>query len=141
MANTVYNIAKEMFSSSGLDWDLDDIRVMLIDSTGAAVDADDLYVSAISGDELSDTNYARSALAGLTVTRDEANDRAEMDANDLTFTSLGGTDTVKSAVLFKQVTNDNDSPLILWIDNPFPFITNGGDMTLQFNAEGILQMA
>ena len=143
MASFVYTRAKAKLISGAIDLDTDDIRALLVmTNTTADTDVDTEFVSGIGTlDEMDGANYVRKALAGEAVTADLVNDRGEFDATDVTWSSLGaGTRQVAAVVLFKFVTIDADSPLIAYIDSGgFPISANGGDLTAQWNAEGILQ--
>jgi len=92
-------------------------------------------------DEHDGANYARKELANEAVAVDDANNRGEFDADDVTWTALGvGTRQAVGAVVYKHVNDDTDSVLIAYIDTGgFPFDASGGDVTIQWNAEGILQ--
>lgn len=81
------------------------------------------------------------ALAGEVVAADNVNDRGEFDATDNTITALGaGTRQAVLALVFKWVTNIGLSRPMAQIDTGgFPFDGNGGDVTIQWNAEGIIQ--
>jgi len=47
--------------------------------------------------------------------------------------------TANAAIIFKQGAADTDSELIAYIDSGgFPKATNGGDLTIQWNANGIV---
>lgn len=143
MSNFVYNEAKKQFLTGGIDLSTDDIRVILVMTNTTADTEDDK--NTISGfttlDEMDGSGYSRQALTSEAVNEDAANDRAEFDAADPTFASLGaGTRQVAGAIIYQHVTNDADSIPICWIDtNGFPFTADGTNFTLQFNAEGILQ--
>ncbi len=145
MANFVYNEAKRAILRGEIDLQADDIRVLLVMSNTTADTEDD--VNTISGfttlDEYDGANYARQALANEAVNEDAANDRAEFDADDATCSALGaGTRQCQAAIVYKHVTGDADSVPILFVDQGgFPFSGNGGDVQLQWNAEGILQAA
>jgi hypothetical protein len=82
------------------------------------------------------------ALANEAVNEDSPNNRAEFDADDLEFTALGvGTSNNIGLVIFKWITNIGLSLPIAYIDTGgFPFDGNGGNVTFQWNAEGILQV-
>ena len=98
--------------------------------------------------ELSGTGYTggfggagRKSLASKTISVDLANDRAEFDAADLTWTAINA-GTAAQATVMKEVTTNADSKCIANIDTGgFPVVTNGGDLTLQWNVEGILQLS
>lgn len=149
MASVMYNRGKANFVNGTVDWDTDtDLKIMLLETTTTTpTNPDHNFVSAIVADEFSDTNYTggfggagRKTLASKAVNQDDTNDRAECDAADVTWTALGGTSSVVGAVIFKEITNDASSPLICFIDLA-DTATNGGDFTIQWNAEGIIQLA
>lgn len=81
----------------------------------------------------------RKTLATKTVVYDTANDRVEFDADDVVWSGIDA-GTIDQAVLLKEITNDTLSRIIVNIDIDPDVVTNGGDITLQFNVEGILQL-
>lgn len=120
-----------------------DVRVMLVmTNTTADTDQDAEFVSSITTlDECDGANYVRKALANQTALADLANNRGEFDADNITWTALGaGTRQNAGMVFYRHVTNDADSTVIAYVDTGgFPFSSNGGDISVTFNAEGILQ--
>lgn len=62
------------------------------------------------------------------------------DAADTTFTALSG-DQVESLILFKDTGSEATSKLIAFWDTAtgLPLTPNGGDVTVAWNASGILQ--
>lgn len=145
MANFVYTVAKAELLKGTLDFDLpNDIRVLLVGpSTTADTQEDALTISGFTTlDELTGGGYARQALANEAVARDDVNNRGEFDADNAVFTALGPTTptSCQAAVVYKHVTTDADSIPLAYIDTGgFPFTPNGGDVTIQWNAEGIIQ--
>jgi len=143
MANFVYTHAKYALLAGELDLNAHDIRVLLVMTNSTADTEKDVdTISAFTTlDEMDGSGYARQALAAEAVAEDEANDRAEFDATDATFTSVGaGTRQVLGAVVYRFITNDTDNVPIAWIDTGgFPFSANGGNIGIQWNAEGIVQ--
>jgi len=156
MANFIYNTgAARMWSASSGAVDLlaDTIKVMLVTSA-YAVDRDHEFVSSAAAAEIVATNYTggfagagRKTLASKTVVADLANDRAEFDAADVLWSAIGGATnaTIAALVVIKEVTNDAASILLAYIDTTtgspgLPFTTNGGDLTININAEGLLQL-
>ena len=119
-----------------------DIRVMLVDATSTAgTEEDTEFVSGFTTlGELAGTNYARQAIPGQVTSDDDPNDRAIFDASDITWTALGADNAqAVAAVAFVQVTNDADSPVLFYIDDGgFPIQPNGGDISIEWNATGIL---
>ena len=146
MANKGYNEAKEELLKGTLHLDgTDDIRVLLVMSNTTA-DTENDGIATIGNfttlDEADGTNYTAGGIALLseTVTKDDANDRGEFDAADITWSSLGaGTRDYAGLIVYKFITNTSSSLPICWIDDGFPFAGNGSDVTVQWNAEGILQ--
>lgn len=137
-----YNNAKHQLALGNLDFATDDLRVALV-MTNTTVDTEDdvIFLTAFTTlDEMDGANYVRKAFAGEALTKDSPNNRSEFDANDITWTALGaGTRSVAGALVYLHVTDDTDSPAIAYIDDGgFPFVANGGDVTIQWNAEGIL---
>lgn len=140
-----FNNAKQQISSGNLDFSTDDIRVVLVmTDTTVDTEVDVTFLSAFTTlDEMDGANYARKPFANETLTKDAPNNRSEFDADDITYTALGaGTRQVSGALLYLHVTNDADSPAVAYIDDGgFPIIANGGDVTIQWNAEGILHFS
>lgn len=149
MANFVYNVAKKQLVDGDLDLNLpDDIRVLLLEAA-TDEDPDDATVSAVLGragtTELTSTGYSRQALTGETTSQDDPNDRAEFDADDAVFSgvSQAGSETVVAYLVYKHVTDDTDSIPILFVDTAtgLPLTPNGSDITIQWDAEGIMQVS
>jgi len=145
MASHMFNAAKKRLLDGSIDLDTDDVRVLLCMSNTTADTENDgkVYVGDLTTlDEHDGANYARKALTNEAVNVDDPNDRAEFDADDVTWTSLGaGTRDCVGALLYKHVTNDADSLLIAWIEFASPVTNDGSNFTIQWNAEGILQAA
>lgn len=143
MASLAYTYAKAKLLSADIDLNADDIRVLMVMSnTTCDTEEDKQFIDTFTTlDECDGANYARKTLANEAVAADEANDRGEFDADDFTWTALGvGTRQNVGAVVYKFVTDDSDSIPIAYIDTGgFPFDGNGGNVTIQWNAEGILQ--
>lgn len=152
MADIFFTRAKERIANHAhagpLDLMGDTIKVMLVDSTYTG-DPDDQFVDDGTANdpashEISVTGYTpgfggggRKTLAGKSIASDLTNDRAEFDANDVVWTGLGAGATIGAALLIKEVTNDGASIVIAKFDvTNTP--TNGGDVTLAWNPEGLL---
>jgi hypothetical protein len=105
------------------------------------------FVSDVSADEISVTGYTggfagagRKTLSAKTFTEDDANDWAYLDADDIVWNTLGAGATIGGAILIKEVTNDAASPLLAFMDLTNTS-TNGGDITVSWNASGIMRIA
>ena len=139
-----YTPAKYGIARGTLVWHSSDIRVLLVmANTTADTDQDAATISAFGTlDEYDGASYVRKTLAGLATNEDDPNNRAEMDATDITWSTLGaGTRQAQAMVVYKFVTNDTDSIPILFIDSGgFPFTGSGLDAVVTWNAEGIGQL-
>lgn len=80
----------------------------------------------------------RQTLAGKSVTVDDTDDEVVFDFNDITWSSVGGStpDTWTGLGIVKEITNDADSPIICNNDLDSSVTTNGGDVTINVDAEG-----
>lgn len=148
--STIYNSAKKGFLDGTLDFDTDTIRVALISSSIAYTpDVDnDVYVAdvlnGVDAAEFAGTGYTRQTLAGKTVTQDNTDNEGVADGSDVVFSGIDG-DTIDAVLIYKQVGADDttpaDDPVIAHLTSAnFPLTANGGDVTIAWNAEGILNI-
>lgn len=140
----VYNEAKKLIGSGDIDLTADDLRILLV-MTNTTADTEknaDVIDDFTTLDEMNGANYVRKALASEATSEDATNNRFEFDAADVAFTSLGaGTRSVAGVLLYKHVTNDTDSiPIAYWPEG-FPYAASGNTLNINFNAQGILQLA
>lgn len=133
---TLYNNFKEQILLGELDLGngADTIKVILL--TGHSLDIDlDASYSDVSGDEESGTGYTAGGetLANQSVTQDNPNDRAAFDGDDVTWTGLDvGTPN------YVIVYDDTHASKYLIAAFEIATASNGGDYTLQWNANGLL---
>jgi hypothetical protein len=103
------------------------------------VDTDALGTYTI--DDMDGANYARASLALQTVATDDANDRAEFDASDQVYASLGnGTRQVQGAFIYEFITNDAGSFPLCFVEFGATINPGGSTLTVTWNAEGIFQL-
>lgn len=151
MASLVYNRAKKEILDGTIDLLSNTIKLMLVTSSYVADDAHD-FVEEAADDanehELTGTGYdpgfagsGRKTLAAKVISEDDANNRGEFDDTaDVTWTGIDA-GTAAGVIVYKHLTSDLLSVLIAYIDTGgFPIVTNGGDLTIQWNAEGILHL-
>jgi hypothetical protein len=136
MASGVYNIAKERLAKDTINLTTDTLKVLLLGS-GYTFDADHQFVSTtgVGTNEVNPTNYVRKTVT-VTITRQDASDRAVVIISQPTWTALGGASnaTIASALLIKDTGSDATSPLIANLDlSPSTLTTNGSDFTLTFD--------
>lgn len=152
MSDFHYTEAAKQIYDQTLDMLVDTIKVGLSTSTHVPNRDNDFLDESGADDfvdgELSGTGYTsgfggsgRKTLGSKTIVVDKANDRAEFDAADVTWTAISA-GTAAQITLLKEITNDAASLTIANVDSGgFPIVTNGGDLTIQWNAEGIIQLS
>ena len=106
---------------------------------GGGNDPDDAEVS-VSGYTGGFAGSGRKTLASKTVTVDDTNDWAKLDAADFTggttWSALASGETIAAAILIEEITNDAASVLLIYLDAA-DLATNGSDMDLSFHANGL----
>ena len=136
MANAMFAKGLEALWAGSIDWSTDNIKVVMVDhGTDTPVPATDQFLS----DILAGARVATSGnLASKTVTA------GVVDAADITITAVTGA-TVESLVVYKDTGVASTSPLIAYIDTTsdasLPFTPNGGDVTISWNASGIVSIS
>lgn len=144
----VYTRAKREIFLGDVQFDTDDIRLILVMTNSSAnTEEDTTFIDQFGtldeydGGARPPAFASRDALASEAVNEDTANDRAEFDATDFTFSSLvAGTRQALGVIVYQHKTNDADSVPLVYIDTGgFPFTGNGSDVTMNWNVEGILQ--
>lgn len=129
MANQVTNKGKYELLTGDFNADAADLRMLLLKSGTPTVDTN--VVSDIVSGELSGSGYARVALANETVTEDDTNDFAYLDADDVAFAAIVAGETITWAILFRHTGADGTAPVYGAYDvTDTP--TNGGTVTIQF---------
>lgn len=124
MSNALYDYGREGFLAGDIDWDGDDIKVLLVDTGTYTVDlATDQHHDDVSGIVATSGN-----LASKTVTDGVA------DAADVTFSSVSGS-SVEAIVIYQDSGVSSTSRLIAYIDTGtgLPVTPNGGDITVQWS--------
>jgi hypothetical protein len=152
MPSFVYNKAAEELANGTIDLLTDTIKTMLVTSqyspartdlvvdAGGANDAVDAEIN-VTGYTRGWGGSGRKTLGTKVVVVDQANNRAEFSAANLTWTTLGSGATIAAMIVIKEgVSNDTTSRLIAYLDvTDTP--TNGGDIAFTFDAEGIIQFS
>ena len=95
--------------------------------------------------EVAVASYLRKTLASVSIVRDDANGRIEIDLGDVAFGALESGETAKALVVYVQIGGDDTTPendiLVAHIDTAtgLPLTLNGGTVSISINAEGLLQ--
>lgn len=121
-----------------VDYDTDQIDVILTTSTYVPDQDTHRYLSSVTN-EVVGGGYARKTLASKTVTYTAATNKHTLDAADVVYTAA--TFTFRNAVV-ADVTPATDAtrPLIGYQAADVDVTGAGGDLTLQWNAAGIVEI-
>jgi len=141
MANKRYLAGIAQFAKGNIDWENDTIKVALLMNTTTA-DTEDTTITNVDDfttlDECDSAGYVRKTLTNCAVNIDTGNVRVELDADDVTWTSLpASTRPIQGALVYKHVTNDADAIPIAFIDFVSDVTLDGTNFTVPWNSEGI----
>jgi hypothetical protein len=131
MANILYPKGAEAILNGDIDWNTDTIKVALVDTGTYTYSAAHDFL-----DDLSGVVGTAQTLGSVTTTG------GVLDAANPTFTAVSGA-TVEAVVIYKDTGSAGTSPLLVYIDSAtgLPVTPNGGDITVEWNASGILTLA
>lgn len=141
------NRGKRCMMDGTVDWDATTLKILVLDNTYTP-NADHSTIADIVSHEISVAGYTggfngagRKSLASKTVTQDDANDRVDLDAADLTWTALATGATIGGYAVVREATNDAGSDVIAILGLSAGVPTNGGDHTAQWAANAMLRAA
>lgn len=127
MANALYDKGREAFLKADIDWLVDDIKVVLVDTGLYTVDiaAHDFLADIAVGARVATSGNlgSKTATAGVA------------DAADVVFPTVTG-NTVEALVIYKDTGDPATSPLIAYIDTAtgLPVTPNGGDINITWDS-------
>jgi hypothetical protein len=127
MANALYDKGREGFLDGSIDWDTNDIRIILIDEA-------DTTINLATNEDLADREAASrvaittGGMGSKTVTAGVA------DAANETWTAVSG-DISESIDIYQHTGTESTSRLICNIDSAtgLPVTPNGGDITVAWD--------
>lgn len=126
MANALYGKGREGFLGGDIDWDANDIRVILIDVVDytVSIDVDD-FLDDVPG-------AARVATSGAFTTKTKTLGVA--DADDVTLTAVTG-DISEALVIYQHTGTEATARLIAYIDSAtnLPVTPNGGNIVIAWD--------
>ena len=136
---------KRLLAVGSFNWGTADIRFLwVMTNTTADTEEDSNTISGFTTLDVFDgANYVRTAFGAESVDEDNVNNRAELKSTTpITMALIGpGTRAIQAMIIFRFVTNDADSPPLVFIDSGgFPITANGADITVTMNAEGWIQI-
>lgn len=136
----LYGQALSKALNKEIDWDSDDIRVMLVTSSYTPDQDSHAYLSSITN-EVSGTGYTAGgqALASKTINYDSASNVVWLDAADVTWST--STITARYAVIYdNSPATTATKPLIAYVDFVTDQSSSAGDFTLQWDSTGIARI-
>lgn len=140
MADVIYNSFKRDIMNGAIDLDTDTIKVMLV--TSSYIPDQDAHTKRSDiANEVVGSGYVAggSALTGNTVTVDNTGNEGVFDADDVSWPT--STITARGAVLYKSrggVASADE--LICYLDFGADKVSTSGEFSLQWNAEGIINL-
>ena len=145
MADLIFDKWKNQILAGNDVWTTSAVKALLVDNTAAYVPAQsqnflsDAKAASPALTELSTTGYtARGmALASKALTRDDSNSRIKIQAANVVWAALGPTSggpTIRAVLLYIDTGTDSTSELIAYIDSGGLLATNGGQVTVNWNA-------
>lgn len=139
MADAVYNkFKKEALHGNDLDLVTDTIKCALVTSSYTPdVDGDTTYADITN--EVTDTGYSAGGaeITSRTVTQDDTDNEGVFDGADVTWAT--SEITARGAVVYRSTTA-TQSWLICYFDFGADKTSSGGDFTVQWDAEGIVNL-
>ena len=125
VSNALYNSARRGFLDGSIDWDSDDIRVVLLSEEYVFSQLHENLDEVLVGARVATS----SALAGKTT------DAGIADADDVVFPAVAG-DEVVAIIIYQHTGDEFSSRLIAYIDSValgFPLTPNGSDVRLRWS--------
>lgn len=126
------------------NWLTSDYRAkLLMSNTTADTENNKATLSAYTTlDSFDGAGASNVALTTEAVNVDSVNNRVELDADDVAFGALGnGTRAIQGVIIYDFTTNDTDSIPAFFIQFSSNINPGGATLTIQWNAEGIVQFA
>lgn len=135
MAQTVTNKAKYLFATGGIVPGTTDLRMGLLKTLAAHTNVPDLDTVAgmeahADFAELTAAGYARVALTSEAATEDDANDRANIDSDNVAFAAISTGETIVGAFIFDNAGGADASRNLVAIYDLTSTPTNGGTVTV-----------
>ena len=141
----VPNAAKANLLRGEHNLETDDVRVLLLDdSESFAFDPDTHeFVEDVleDGSEMDGDGYERKDVDSQAVAQDDSGDRGSFSGANVTWENIDA-GTIQTVVVFIEESDDADSPVIAVRDDAdvgdLPLPTNGSDVTINWDTDGIL---
>lgn len=130
MANALFDNARELFLTAGLDWTTGTIKACLVDTGVYTVNlsAHEFMGDGVSAGIVGGANGRSSNLSTRTAAAGAA------DADNVTFQTISG-NSIEAIVIYRDTGDDATSELIAYIDTAtgLPITPNGGDIIVTWD--------
>ncbi|MFE0819167.1 hypothetical protein [Streptomyces sp. NPDC058847] len=117
------------------------LRAVVLEATGLETDDAlqdyDTLAALLAGASNEQTTMGRKALTGVTVTVDDAGNKASWTAADLVWADATGNETGKIVIVFDPTGSGADADLIPLTLHDFAVVPDGTSITASVAAEGI----
>lgn len=146
MASTITTKLAALLLSSGVSPLTDTLKFILLKSSFTPSKAHNFvsdvvaHEADVAGETWGNAGTGRKTLASKAVVENDANNRGELDCADATWSNLATGNSIQHVGVYKQVTSDADSPFLGSFDNGSAVPTNGGNLTYQVAANGIINI-
>ena len=147
MADFVFNVAKgKVAYYAGLPAASDALVVIPIEASGVEADSVlrdyDTVAAILAGATNEQTTMGRKTLASVTATVDDANDRVDVDAADVTWTAATGNAVSDLLIAYDpDTTGGTDADLIPLTWHDWSVTPDGSDITATIAAAGFYRAA
>jgi hypothetical protein len=124
-----------------IDWDSDDIRVMLVSSAYSPNQDTHDYLDDVQGNEVSGSGYTAggAALTSKTLTYDASTNTITLDAADVTWAT--STVTARYAIVYNNTgASAAAKPLIAYVDFVSDQSSTAGNFTVVWDSAGIVRL-
>jgi len=127
MANALYDAGREAFLNADIDWSVDNIKAVLVDTA--------LYTVNLTTHNALDDIAGGARIATSANLGSKTSTAGVADAADVTFTAVSGA-SVEAVVLYKDTGVESTSLLIAYIDTAtgLPFTPSGGNVTITWDS-------
>lgn len=144
MATTVYNDFKHRLASAWVAGKTIKVALLMTGTTAGTQNDGVVFVADITTlDECDSVGYVRQTLANVTVNKDDANDRAELDCDDLNFGALPASTRQIAGVKFIEHidgTAANDKVIHYAEFDDGPKTPDGSAFDVEIDPEGFLHV-
>lgn len=132
MASLIYNSCLDDAVKGNIDFDTDSFKIMLVTSSYSA-DKDAHTKRSDVSNEASGTGYTSGgASTTVTVTKDTANDRVDIDFSDVAWSSA--TITAAGAVIYKSTGTSSSDNLVAFLDFGSNVTSTNGTFTVDITS-------